>query len=155
VTPDLEFTLSAFKHGYKKNDAVTVIYEPLTKTFERGPGELGWQVSYVGFNNTAELLEVLVEYCDDDRETCFHIDKASKKNMKELNRKKITRPPDLDARIARTKLAARERIIARGKVEFRLDEAMMQELLERADKLRVPYGVYARMLMIKALRHES
>lgn len=69
--------------------------------------------------------------------------------------KKITRPADLDARIARTRSAARERIIARGKVEFRLDEPMMQMLLERADKLRVPYGVYARMLMVKALHQES
>ncbi len=75
--------------------------------------------------------------------------------MKELNRKKITRPTDLAARIAQTRSAARERIITRGKVEFRLDEAMMRELLEKADKLRVPYGVYARMLMIKALRAEA
>ena len=75
--------------------------------------------------------------------------------MKELKRKKITRPADLTARVAKTKSAARERIVTRGKVEFRLDESMMKELLEKADKLRVPYGVYARMLMIKALRSES
>ncbi len=74
--------------------------------------------------------------------------------MKELNRKK-TRPVDLDARIAKMKSDARERIVARGKVEFRLDEAMMRKLLEKADRLRVPYGVYARMLMVKALHQES
>ncbi|MBX9880010.1 MAG: hypothetical protein K2Y22_16245 [Candidatus Obscuribacterales bacterium] len=75
--------------------------------------------------------------------------------MKELNRKKITRPVDLDARITKMKSDARERIVARGKVEFRLDEAMMRKLLEKADRLRVPYGVYARMLMVKALHEES
>ncbi len=86
MTPELEFKLSAFKHGYKKSDAITVIYGPLTKIFERGPGELGWQVCFVGFNNTAELLEILVEYCDDDREICFHINKASKKIREEYER---------------------------------------------------------------------
>jgi len=78
-----------------------------------------------------------------------------KGDMKELKRKKITRPPDLTSRIARTKNDARERIVARGKVEFRLDETMMRKLLEKADRLRVPYGVYARMLMMKALHQES
>ncbi len=73
----------------------------------------------------------------------------------ELKSKKISRPSDLSARIARTKSAARDRIVTRGKVEFRLDESIMRELLEKADKLRVPYGVYARMMMIKALRSES
>ena len=75
--------------------------------------------------------------------------------MKELKKKRISRPVDLDARIARMKSDARERIIARGKVEFRLDETMMKELLEKSDAVRVPYGVYARMLMIKALQAES
>ena len=74
--------------------------------------------------------------------------------MKELKKKTITRPVDLEARIARMKSDARERIIARGKVEFRLDEALMKTLLEKADEVRVPYGVYARMLMIKALQAE-
>ncbi|MBX9880009.1 MAG: hypothetical protein K2Y22_16240 [Candidatus Obscuribacterales bacterium] len=81
----LEFTLSAFKHGYQKSDADTVIYGPLTKIFERGPGELGWLIAFVGFNNSAELLEVLVE-CSDDREICFHIDKASKRVREEYER---------------------------------------------------------------------
>ncbi len=75
--------------------------------------------------------------------------------MKELKRNPKKRPIDLEARIAKTKKEARDRIIARGKVEFRLDEAIMNELLERADNIRVPYGVYARMLMIKALRKEG
>jgi hypothetical protein len=75
--------------------------------------------------------------------------------MKELRKSKITRPSDLDKRIARTKTDARSRIINRGKVEFRLDEEIMKELLARADKVRVPYGVYARMLMIKALEAET
>ena len=74
--------------------------------------------------------------------------------MKELKRTKIVRPADLEKRIADTKQAARDRIIERGKVEFRLDDDIMRELLAKADKVRVPYGVYARMLMIKALHSE-
>lgn len=75
--------------------------------------------------------------------------------MKEIETKVITRPANLEARIAKTKTSARKKIISRGKVEFRLDAEIMSELLERADKVRIPYGVYARMLMIKALRGEG
>ena len=74
--------------------------------------------------------------------------------MKVLKRKNISRPDDLEARVAQTRKNARERIIARGKVEFRLDEDIMQQLLEKADRVRVPYGVYARMLMIQALQDQ-
>ena len=83
----LEFRLSALKHGYTKQDADTVIYGPLTKIFEQGPGQLGWRVCFVGFTNSAELIEVLVEYLDDGREICFHMDKVSKELRKQYERR--------------------------------------------------------------------
>lgn len=72
--------------------------------------------------------------------------------MKEIKKKKISRPVNLELRIAKTKKDARQRIVTRGKVEFRLDADIMKELLDAADQVRVPYGVFARMLMIKALK---
>ena len=73
----LEFRPSAFKHGYTKQDVDAVIYGLLTKTFEAGTGEIGWRLLFVGFNNSPELLEILIECCEDGREVCFHIDKAT------------------------------------------------------------------------------
>lgn len=76
----IEYKASAFKHGYREEDADTVIAGPLTKTFEDGPGEIGWRVWFLGFNKKLELLEVLIEYCEDGREVCFHIAKVTKDN---------------------------------------------------------------------------
>ncbi len=72
---------SAFKHGYTKDDVETVISGALTRIFEEGPGESGWRVLFVGFNNSPELLEILVEYCENEREVCFHIAKATRENQ--------------------------------------------------------------------------
>ena len=43
-------------------------------------------------------------------------------------------------------------VLQRGSVHFRLDPEMMSILVEEAKKVRVPFGVFARMLMIESLR---
>lgn len=83
---DIEFLASAFRHGYTKDDAYTLLAQPLTKSFEEGPGEIGWRVLFLGLNNSLELLEVLIEYCENDREICFHIAKATKENQRRYER---------------------------------------------------------------------
>jgi hypothetical protein len=83
---DIEFLASAFRHGYTEDDAYTVLAQPLPNPLEEGPGEIGWRVLFLGFNNSLELLEVLIEYCEDDREICFHIAKATKENQRRYER---------------------------------------------------------------------
>jgi len=46
---------------------------------------------------------------------------------------------------------AAKNVLERGSVHFRLDPEMMSVLVDEANKVRVPFGVFARMLMIEAL----
>ncbi len=46
---------------------------------------------------------------------------------------------------------ATRNVVSRGSVHFRLDPEMMNMLMSEANKVRVPFGVFARMLMIEAL----
>lgn len=62
-------------------------------------------------------------------------------------------------KLARLKKQSREdaavNVIQRGSVHFRLDPEMMSLLIDEANKVRVPFGVFARMLMIEGLVSRS
>ena len=46
---------------------------------------------------------------------------------------------------------AHTKVVDRGSIHFRLDAEMMELLIDEANKVRVPFSVFARMLMIEGL----
>ena len=67
------------------------------------------------------------------------------------NKKKIS----THERAEKTQLAARQRIIDRGIVQFRADEEIMDLLLRIAAHKRIPYGVMCRAWVVERLRQEA
>lgn len=62
---------------------------------------------------------------------------------------------ELRKRIDKTKADARERVIERGLLQFRLDPELMRQLFEISDEVQVGPSVLARMWFVERLRVES
>lgn len=65
--------------------------------------------------------------------------------------KRSKRPNSVDAAMRRVKAEANNRVLERGLVQFRLDAANMQQLLDIADEKGLGYGVLARMWVCEQL----
>lgn len=62
--------------------------------------------------------------------------------------------PETLAKMKKTQEQARRRIVERGKVEFRAEPDLMNQLCDRARKLRVPFGPMVRDLVKAQLELE-
>jgi hypothetical protein len=62
--------------------------------------------------------------------------------------------PELQARVDKTRAEAHQRVVANGKIQFRLDPETMELLLRLADDRRTGAGVLARMWVCERLQHE-
>jgi len=58
------------------------------------------------------------------------------------------------ARFEKTRRAAHKRVVQRGTVQFRLDPATMETLLQLSYKLKTPAGVLVRMWTVQHLNQE-
>jgi hypothetical protein len=71
--------------------------------------------------------------------------------MKKTIKKKVTSAE----RAAKTQAAALQRVVARGIVQFRADEEIMELLLRVSTHKRMPYGVMCRAWVVERLRQEA
>jgi hypothetical protein len=58
-------------------------------------------------------------------------------------------------KIEKTKADARERVIERGLLQFRLDPELMRDLFEIAEEVQVGPSILARMWFVERLRQEK
>ncbi len=63
--------------------------------------------------------------------------------------------PETLAKMKKAQEEARQRIVERGKVEFRAEPDLMNLLCDRARKLRVPFGPMVRDLVKAQLEQEA
>lgn len=65
------------------------------------------------------------------------------------------RKPSLEQLAKQTQLAARQRVVNRGIVQFRANPELMDELLRVADYKGLPYGVMVRGWVVERLHEEK
>jgi hypothetical protein len=63
--------------------------------------------------------------------------------------------PETLAKMKRLQAEARQRIVERGKVEFRAEPDLMDQLCDRARELRVPFGPMVRDMVKAQLELEA
>ena len=72
---DIEFNLSAFKHGFTEENIRYVLNRPC---YEGPLEEDEEKFIVVGFDNSGRLLEILYNFTDDNRINIFHAMKCQK-----------------------------------------------------------------------------
>jgi len=68
---------------------------------------------------------------------------------------RIKRSEQTQRRLEQGRAAARQRIVDRGIIAFRADPEMLSELLQIAERKRIPYGVLARSWVAERLQVEK